>query len=232
MRARGLTQTDHSTEQLVTTGLTDDTIDSLWEYRYRVRKWTVSGSFLFDNPFTPDQTANFTGTMYSTQDPDEATILGGAEPLVTVQAGAQWDEVVGDPWVFTGDVTAPGCTGDGTLTIGDIAILRPHIAVVPPSTRAQCAATWALNFVITLDDLSEYAFSIGTDEIGGGASTVTAELDGRVLTGDIEDVFGSVVVTATIDFTMLEWWEYSDGVAPVWNSATGAKLLPTYQNPM
>jgi len=237
MRARGLTKTNHSTAQLATTGLTDNSIDALWEYRYRVRTWTISGSFVFDLPVDPNKTVTFTGTWQSGYEPGGGYL--GGELDSTIQTGAQWGGAseINSTITFGGDCIPSVPHGGGPLTISDLSILRPELTVVPPSTRAQATVTLALSFYIDLlatppDD--KFTFTISTVAVG---TPFSATIDGRSVTVYVSDIgqgwpFGATVMTPTLSFTPLAYWPYSDGTTPIWNAATGAQLAPTWQTPM
>jgi len=230
MRARGLTQTNHSTAQLATTGLTDNSIDALWEYRYRVRTWAVAGTISVDygDPGGTTYNLTFSGNLYNSQDPDEPAILGDGEPVLTVQTGSRWDVDVTQPWIFGGDTPA-GANGATTMTIGDIAILRPEYAVVGPSTRAQCSIAW--DFHVHWDILED-VIRFGNVSTDSAFGTLTATLDGRTLTGQVDDIGGMASMEVEVTITPAAWWPYSDGTTPIWNAATGAQLAPSFQLPM
>jgi len=226
MRARGLTKTNHSTAQLATTGLTSNTIDTLWKCRYRVRTWAVAGTLAFNHAAVPDQSVSFTGTMEN-QYTDEVDC--------TIQTGVQ--VTANSTFAFTGDIHGLPTYAQGSATIGDIAILRPEYAVVPPSTRAQCSFVTASTIALTLLPNGVftpfYAMNIWTDVVG---NPFTGALDGSNVQlylnvysrGDT----GDTAITPTFTLTPLAYWPYSDGTTPIWNAATGAQLAPSFQLPM
>lgn len=230
MRARGLTKTNHSTAQLSTTGLIDNDIDALWEYRYRVRTWAVSGSIIVDpgDPGGGNYNLTFSGNLYNDQDPEEVSIFGGGEPALTVQTGSQWDYIADHPWIFGGDTPA-GASGATTMTIGDIAILRPEYTVIGLSKRAQAVITW--DFHIQWDIL-DAVIRFGNVSDAASFGTLDATIDGRTLLGEVDDIGGMASVDVEVTITPQAWWPYSDGITPIWNATTGAQLAPTWQTPM